>query len=370
METNVAIICIAKIFQESLHYIYNDENIDLQIIIDQIEALRSNPQQIRKIEGYVEFVIPLLNSMQFQSHFRMLPSTFEFILRKIGKKLIRSIERNEMIPAEKQLLLSLWRFATPDSYRSIIQRFNVGHATAIRAVRRVSAALCKLSSQYIVWPTGNNIEEIVFGFSSISNFPNTIGAIDGTHINIPAPKENAEAYVNRKGRHSIQLQAVCNHRRLFTHIYVGNVGSVHDARLFRLSPIEEYINNAGKFPDNTHLIGDAAYRLHQHLLTPYTDNGHLTQRPKNYNYCHSSSRMVIERAFALLKCRWRSLLQLLAMNDIEIIPYHILACCVLHNFCLLKKDGLEFQDGIIVEEVQETELLQRFELEMDYCCPV
>lgn len=47
----------------------------------------------------------------------MLPSTFEFILRKIGKKLIRSIEGNEMIPAEKQLLLSLWRFATPDSYR-------------------------------------------------------------------------------------------------------------------------------------------------------------------------------------------------------------------------------------------------------------
>lgn len=157
------------------------------------------------------------------------------------------------------------------------------------------------------------------------------------------------------------MQAICDHRRLFTHIYVRNVGSVHDARVFRLSPLEEYINNAEKFPDNTHLIGDAAYRLHQHLLTPYTDNGHLTQRQKNYNYCHSLSRMVIERAFALLKCRWRSLLQLLAMNDIEIIPYHILACCVLHNICLLKKDELEFQDGIIVEEVQDTESLQRFE---------
>lgn len=75
-------------------------------------------------------------------------------------------------------------------------------------MRRVSAALCELSPQYIVWPTGNNIKEIVLGFSSISNFPNTIGAIDGTHINIPAPKENAEAYVNRKGHHSIQLQVM------------------------------------------------------------------------------------------------------------------------------------------------------------------
>jgi len=75
-------------------------------------------------------------------------------------------------------------------------------------VRRVSIALCELSPQYIVWPTGNKIPEIVFGFSSISSFPDTIGAIDGTHINIPAPKENAEAYVNRKGRHSIQLQVI------------------------------------------------------------------------------------------------------------------------------------------------------------------
>jgi hypothetical protein len=47
----------------------------------------------------------------------MLPSTFEFVLDEIGEKLVRTTEGNEMIPAEKQLLLSLWRFATPDSYR-------------------------------------------------------------------------------------------------------------------------------------------------------------------------------------------------------------------------------------------------------------
>jgi len=88
----------------------------------------------------------------------------------------------------------------------------------------------------------------------------------------------------------------------------------------------------------------------------------LTQRQKNYNFCHSSSRMVIERAFDLLKCRWRSLLHVLAMNNVELIPYHILACCVLHNICLLRKDELELQDGIIVErEIEEVELLQRFE---------
>ncbi|XP_018399900.1 PREDICTED: putative nuclease HARBI1 [Cyphomyrmex costatus] len=213
-----------------------------------------------------------------------------------------------------------------------------------------------------VWPTENKIQETVLGFSNIRGFPDTIGAIDGTHINIPSPKENAEAYVNRKGHYSIQLQAVCDHKRQFTHIYVGNVGSIHDARVFRSSPLEEYIKNPDKFPNNTHLIGDAAYKLHQHILTPYTDNGHLTQRQKNYNFCHSSTRMTIERAFALLKCRWRSLLHTLAMYCIELIPYHILACCVLHNICLLRRDELQLQDVAVVIEVEEAlNPLQRFE---------
>ncbi|XP_036139704.1 putative nuclease HARBI1 [Monomorium pharaonis] len=249
-----------------------------------------------------------------------------------------------MIAAEKQLLLSLWRFATPDSYRSIIHRFNVAKGTAINSVRRVVKALCMLSPRFIKWPTENKIQEIICGFFNTSGFPDTIGAIDGTHINIPAPAINPEAYVNRKGRHSIQLQAVCDHTRYFTHIYVGNVGSVHDARVFRLSSLQDYINDPIKFPNNTHIIGDAAYTLHKHLLVPYSDNGHLTQCQKNYNFCHSSTRMVIERAFGLLKERWRSLLHVLAVNRVDLVPYYVLTCCVLHNICLLHKDEIEIQD--------------------------
>lgn len=44
------------------------------------------------------------------------------------------------------------------------------------------------------------------GFEESSRFPKTIGAIDGTHIRIDAPKENPADYINRKGFHSIQLQ--------------------------------------------------------------------------------------------------------------------------------------------------------------------
>ncbi|XP_046395734.1 putative nuclease HARBI1 [Ischnura elegans] len=181
--------------------------------------------------------------------------------------------------------------------------FDPSEATAVRAVRRVTLALTTLAKKYLVWPTGEAAVGVIDGFARSSGFPGVIGAIDGTHIEIPAPSESAAAYVNRKGYHSIHLQAVCNREAVFTHCYAGNVGSVHDARVFRLSAVYNFLNDQTKFPNDSHIIGDAAYGLHPQLLTPYADNGHLSQRQKNFNFSRSSARMAIERAFGLLKGR-------------------------------------------------------------------
>jgi len=40
-------------------------------------------------------------------------------------------------------------------------------------------------------------------------FEGAIGAIDCTHINIIAPNEHEEAYMNHHGNHSLNVQAVC-----------------------------------------------------------------------------------------------------------------------------------------------------------------
>jgi len=65
--------------------------------------------------------------------------------------------------------------------------------------------------------------------------------------------------------------------------------------------VADYLNVAEKFPANSHILGDAAYELHQHLLTPFRDNGHLTERQRNYNYRHSTARVAVERCIGLLK---------------------------------------------------------------------
>ncbi|XP_070529941.1 uncharacterized protein [Cardiocondyla obscurior] len=209
--------------------------------------------------------------------------------------------------------------------------------------RRVINTLVKLAPNIIKWPSNERVEQVWTGFEATSGFPKIIGAIDGTHINIPAPKINPEAYINRKSHHSIQLQAICDHTCQFTHCFVGHVGSVHDQRVFRLSEVQSYLGDISKFPHDCHLVGDSAYKLHDNLLTPYRDNGHMTVRQRNYNFLHASARICIERAFGLLKGRFRSLLTTLAMDRVDLIPMHIIACCVLHNMCLKKGDNLDLE---------------------------
>lgn len=92
--------------------------------------------------------------------------------------------------------------------RSICERFDVGRSTALYITRRVTNALIALAPCVIKWPTEDQVRQTWLRFEAISGFPKIIGAIDGTHINIPAPKHNPEAYINRKGHHSIQLQVM------------------------------------------------------------------------------------------------------------------------------------------------------------------
>ncbi|XP_018314654.1 uncharacterized protein [Mycetomoellerius zeteki] len=119
----------------------------------------------------------------------MSRGTFDWLLTIVGPKLDKKSNPDlQIIPGrlpvnlEKQLLITLWTLATPDSYRSICDRFNVGKATGLRIVRRVINALISLREQFITWPTEDEAIESIATFKQDKGFPNVIGAIDGTHI--------------------------------------------------------------------------------------------------------------------------------------------------------------------------------------------
>lgn len=77
-----------------------------------------------------------------------------------------------------------------------------------------------------------------------------------THIPIRGHSEHRVAYIDRKGQPRFQLQAVCDSKVCFMHVYAGNAGSVHDARVYRTSNPKAHLN-AYPLPEQYHLMGVA-----------------------------------------------------------------------------------------------------------------
>ncbi|KAL9950713.1 hypothetical protein ACROYT_G043259 [Oculina patagonica] len=271
----------------------------------------------------------------------MSRGTFEVVLGALANRceVPQELDRGgrKPISVEKHLLLTLWFLGNQEPFRSVADRFNVSESCAFNCLRRVCQALKNMAGTVIVWPKGERARDVVSGFKAKRGIPGVIGAIDGSHIPIKAPTSCPENYINRKGFHSVVLQAVSDHEMMFTDCYVGWPGSVHDARVLNNSDLFNSV--AEKFEDDSFLLGDSAYPLKTWLMTPCKDYGNLTAQKKHYNFLQSSTRMVVEKSFASLKGRFRKLKYM--DMDIRHIPETVIAACVLHNLCLLDGDDAE-----------------------------
>lgn len=107
------------------------------------------------------------------------------------------------------------------------------------------------------------------------------------------------------------------------------------------------------FLNDSHILGDAAYRLSKYIMVPFKDNGHLSEKQFNFNTRLSSARMIVERSIGLLKGRFRSILATLPMQRTDLIEKYIIACCILHNICLMQNDLIDIP--IIVDQSNNTQ---------------
>ncbi|XP_011687395.1 PREDICTED: putative nuclease HARBI1 [Wasmannia auropunctata] len=276
----------------------------------------------------------------------MTPNTFHLLENKLSLMLSKQNNMGRSVISPRvQLLATLWLLATPDSYRSVGLKFDLAKSLLNHCVRRVIDALCKISNTIIQWPSVDHMDIVTQQFKDIAGLKHVLGAIDGTHIEIPAPSIQPECYLTRKCRYAISLQAICDAKLKFIDCYAGYPGSVGDLRVFRNSNFWHSVhrNPTLFFPNEEFIVGDKAYPIRKWCLTAYRDNGHLSEVENNFNEVLSQTRQTIERAFGLLKGRFRRL-KYLDMHRTDLIPATILACCVLHNICLNNVDILEDND--------------------------
>ena len=183
-------------------------------------------------QSFFTDVVVNWSDREWKQNFRVSRNTFNFLCRELAPYLAKHHVVREPLSLELRVAVCLWRLGTNVEYRTISHLFGVGLSTVCVAVHDTCHVLVEqFASLYIKIPKGQELQSIVDGFESKWNFPQCIGAIDGSHIPIIAPKDNPLDYYNRKGYHSVILQALVDHEYKFLDVYVGWPGSVHDARV-------------------------------------------------------------------------------------------------------------------------------------------
>ncbi|XP_066581906.1 putative nuclease HARBI1 [Prorops nasuta] len=272
-------------------------------------------------------------------------------------QILKANEMNLMIKhictIKKKLLFTIWLISKQESFLAVGDRFNIAPSSGHNIFKEIVAVLVDLMPQFIKWPDSNrrkilsNVCVCVFK-NRINGFPNVIGGIDGCHIACKQPIKNAVDFYNRKGFHSIILQGICDPYCKFIDCFIGLPGRMHDATVFRISPIAKHLENPTSLSTDEHLLGDSAYPLQPFLLTPFKDTGHLSQNQEKYNRSLCSTRVVIERAFGLLKCKFRRL-KYFDISDFQLGNKIIAAACVLHNF-IIQHEGIDLEEDLEIDD--------------------
>ncbi|KAK3917530.1 Protein ANTAGONIST OF LIKE HETEROCHROMATIN PROTEIN 1 [Frankliniella fusca] len=280
----------------------------------------------------------LLEDPTFSEHFRMNRTTFERLLVAVGEHLE---QMGRMVqprtPLDLKLMMSLWIMATQDTFRSVAVKFSVpSRGTVHYHYVTIIQALREMAPKYIQWPNMFERDNIKAYFERRYSYSGVVRCIDCSHMYITAPLLQPQRYVNRFQKYSVHLQAVCDHRRVFRDIYIGQPGSVNDSKVLQWSPLgHSLLHDNDMFSEGEHILGDGAHVLTDKIITPYRNNGNLDERRGRHNLHHSKARATIERAFGHEKEKFQRPKLFRAFNHQYVIDT-IVSSCVLHNFILLE----------------------------------
>lgn len=103
---------------------------------------------------------------------------------------------------------------------------------------------------------------------------------------------------------------------LITSAYTGWQGCTHDARVLRNSALFQKAEAGELILENHHILADNAYPSRNWLVSPVKNYGNLSPQTIWFNKKLSSARQTVQRAFEIMKCRFRILRDMPVTNTV------------------------------------------------------
>lgn len=283
--------------------------------------------------------------------------------------LSRRCRREDFLTTEEQVAICLRYLATGASFDTVGNELGCHKTSVSRVVRDVMAAMLDvatgLTAQHLSFPSTK--EQLMVNRAGFQAYvtrrqytgralPQVVGAMDGTQVPIKPPPDAGQGYRNRKSKNAVNVHAVCDHVGRFMDVLAGFSGRHNDITVLKESGLgkelfDDASDLAALLDSGTvelcgvsvpfQFIGDSAYPCRKYILPALTDPEIRAAAQgvadTMFNTKLASTRNIIERAFGVLKNRWRVLLAGVT-TDIKVVPDVIIVCFLLHNICLDKME--------------------------------
>ncbi|KAK5648148.1 hypothetical protein RI129_003040 [Pyrocoelia pectoralis] len=264
----------------------------------------------------------------------MSTDLFDELLAKVGPHIAKiDTWREDVINPTQRLALTIRFLASGDSMSSLYYAYRISLSSVSNIIRETTKIIWDiLAPEVFMKTTCKEWKKISKDFENKWNFPHCIGAIDGKHVVIQAPKNSGSLYYNYKHSHSLVLLAVADANYCFTIVDIGGRGRESDGGIFKTS-------NMGQKLITNELN---AFQLTHFMLRPYPGRGYavLNTSKQVFNYRLSRARRVIENTFGILAAKWR-IYRKPMICDVATAENIIKATTCLHNF--IKKNDQECQ---------------------------
>ena len=278
---------------------------------------------------------------------RVPRSVFYAVLAQIQDHAVFSVPDNvgaRTVPVAKQFAAFLLRVGANEPVHAVRRSLAISEGMVTTSVRRVAQAINDVLGYQVCMPlNGTRRKAAVKDMFVRRQFPGAVGIIDCTHMEISVPTDarrsgNIAPYYDRKGRPTLTFQCITTPeaRPRFLSVCGGIPGSAYDTKLLERSDL--YQNLKDYLEADEYLAGDCGYALRPWMMRGWannelTDGSFISKWRQKCNKFYSGMRISVERAFGILKARFRSLGGRLVMRKVVDYRQCFKACCILHNIC-------------------------------------